>query len=213
MIFDDDSFRRQREEMVRDQIEKRGVLDAGVLSVMRQIPRHVFAPAECLEYAYEDHPLPVGPEETISQPFIVAYMLEKLELHSDDRVLEIGTGSGYQTAILSSLVKEVFSVEIDGDLSRKASLHLEEMGCSNVHLLVGDGQKGWSGYAPFSKIIVTAACTSVPEDLIRQLAEGGLMILPLGSYPQYLVLIGKTGGATKKATLCAVSFVRIRDRV
>ncbi len=196
--------------MVREQIEWRGIEDRRVLTAMLDVPRHLFVPQAYRNEAYGDYPLPLGPEETISQPYIVAYMLEKLDLNEDDRVLEIGTGSGYQTAILCRLVKEVFSVEIDDRLTKSANTLLEKQGYNNFHLLTADGREGWEEFSPFSKIIVSAASPSVPSSLVAQLAEKGKMIIPVGEFFQRLVLVTKERDAFRAEECCGVSFVRLR---
>ena len=171
----------ERNEMVRTQIQARGVRDPRVLQAMREVKRHLFVPGESAEDAYEDYPLPIGEGQTISQPYIVALMTELLELQPDDKVLEIGTGSGYQAAILSRLAREVRSIEIVPSLAETAGKRLDLLGYDNVHLRVGDGYKGWPDEAPFDAIIVTAAPPEIPQALVDQLAEGGRMVVPVGT--------------------------------
>lgn len=173
-------FGREREHMVASQIRDRGVTDPAVLDAMGRIPRHCFVPPGVRGEAYEDHPLPIGRGQTISQPYIVALMTESLNVGSGDRVLEVGTGSGYQAAVLSVLVGEVFTVEIEPDLARQAAMRLACLGYRNVHVRLGDGRLGWKEHAPFDAIIVTAAAPTVPPALARQLKAGGRMCIPLG---------------------------------
>lgn len=199
--------RKAREEMVRRQIEARGVRDRRVLEAMRTIPRHLFVPLEMQPYAYHDSPLPIGHEQTISQPYIVGFMTEALELKPEDRVLEVGTGSGYQAAVLSVLVHEVFSIEIVGPLAAEASERLRRLGYSNVKVRAGDGYRGWPEAAPFDAIVVTAAPKQVPQPLLDQLADGGRLVIPVGAYFQTLTRIRRTGGGFKKEQLLPVRFV------
>jgi len=177
--------------MVKDQIEKRGIQDRGVLRVMRETPRHLFIPENLKDMAYNDGPLSIGEGQTISQPYIVALMTELLKLKGMERVLEIGTGSGYQAAVLSPLVKEVFSIEIVKSLAERASRKLKELQYHNVTVKYGDGYKGWVEYAPFEAIIVTAAPDKIPQTLIDQLKVGGRLVLPLGTRLQELKVITK----------------------
>lgn len=202
-----DHFVRERSEMVAQQIEARGVRDPGVLEAMRRVPRHSFVPTDLEGEAYADHPLPIGNAQTISQPFIVAYMTEALELGPSHKVLEIGTGSGYQAAVLAERVREVYSIEIVGELAARATGVLRRLGYTNVHVRHGDGYSGWPEHAPFDAIIVTAAPDHVPEPLVQQLAPGGRMIIPVGTGDQELRLIRKTAeGVVDRATI-AVRFV------
>jgi len=169
-----------RERMVKEQIESRGVRDRRVLEVIRKVPRHLFVPEAYLDEAYDDHPVSIGEGQTISQPYIVALMTSLLELKGDEKVLEIGTGSGYQTAILAELAKEVFSVERIESLAKKAKKRLEDLGYKNVHIKVGDGSLGWEEHAPYDAIIVTAAAPKLPKPLIDQLKVGGRIVIPIG---------------------------------
>ena len=180
MIFSLKSFESQREEMVRTQLGERGIRDVRVLEAMRSVPRHEFVPEEFRDRAYEDCPLPIGEGQTISQPYIVAVMLEHLALRADDRVLEVGTGSGYVTALLSLLCAEVFSVERQASLAEGARAVLARLGCNNVAIRVGDGSVGWSEVAPFDAVLVSAATAEVPVALFEQLSEGGRLIAPVG---------------------------------
>lgn len=186
-------FQTEKDQMVRLQIEARGVKHPKVLEAMREVPRHEFVSRESRDMAYEDKPIGIGFEQTISQPYIVALMTECLNPRRSDRILEIGTGSGYQTAVLSLLVKEVFTVECVAQLGIAAKKRFEAMGFENVHAKVGDGHLGWGEYAPFDGIMVTAAPEHVPEVLLEQLRIGGRMVIPVGGRhaPQKLILISK----------------------
>jgi protein-L-isoaspartate(D-aspartate) O-methyltransferase len=198
----------QRERMVDRQIERRGIENERVLQALRDVKRHLFVPPEEIAQAYEDHPLPIGYGQTISQPYIVALMTESIEPKANDRVLEIGTGSGYQAAVLSKLVKEVYSIEIVESLGREAAERLQNLGYANVTVRVGDGYKGWPDQAPFDAIVVTAAPPEIPQALVDQLAEGGRMVVPVGTSFQELLLIEKKkGGEVSKRVITAVRFV------
>jgi protein-L-isoaspartate(D-aspartate) O-methyltransferase len=205
-----DVFQEAREQMVREQIEARGVRDAKVLAAMRKVPRHLFVRPEDEAYAYADSPQPIGYGQTISQPYIVAFMTEALELKPQDRVLEIGTGSGYQAAVLAELVGEVYTIEIVEPLAKKAAERLKHLGYSNVHVRVGDGYRGWPEAAPFDAIMVTAAPTRVPPPLVEQLREGGRLVLPVGHWEQDLVRLRRTPKGVTQETLLAVRFVPMR---
>ncbi len=198
----------QRNAMVTKEIEAAGVKDPRVLDAMRKTPRHEFMPAAYRPYAYIDAALPIGDRQTISPPFVVAYMTEQLNPQPTDRVLEIGTGSGYQAAVLSPLVKDVYTIEIVEPLGRRAERTLERLGYKNVHAKVGDGYKGWPAAAPFDKIIVTCSPESVPQPLVDQLREGGEMIIPVGErYQQNLVRMTKRDGKMVSEPLQATLFV------
>ena len=198
----------QREEMVRYQLEARGIRDPNVLQAMRKVKRHLFVSDEMASFAYSDGALPIGYNQTISQPYIVAYMTEALRVHPEDRVLEVGTGSGYQAAVLAEIAKEVYSIEILPELAREASERLKKLGFTNVQVKQGDGYQGWPEYAPFDAIIVTAAPEALPPKLIEQLRNpGGRMIVPVGSGRQELILIRKTEEGIKQETLIPVRFV------
>lgn len=203
------NYEIERMRMVNNQIKSRGVRDAETLRAMKIVPRHLFVPEEFRKHAYADGPLPIGYEQTISQPYIVAYMTEKLKLESDDRVLEIGTGSGYQAAILSEIVAEVFTIEIVRPLAKAAKVRLQELGYNNVKVFAGDGYNGLKNYSPFDAIMVTAGADHIPQPLVKQLANGGKMIIPVGShsYTQYLVLVEKDDGKVKTKKLLPVRFV------
>jgi protein-L-isoaspartate(D-aspartate) O-methyltransferase len=180
-MVEESSYAVERERMVREQLESRDIYDERVLEAMRFVPRHRFVPAQHRHLAYADGPLPIGSGQTISQPYIVALMTQLLELQGDEVVLEIGTGSGYQTAVLARLAAEVHTVEIHESLAQKAQAMLEELGLTNVHVHVGDGSKGWPEAAPYAGIIVTAGAPRVPKPLLDQLAEGGRLVVPVGS--------------------------------
>ncbi len=196
-----------RELMVKSQIESRGVSDRGVLDAMRKVERHKFVPGSHISAAYEDHPLPIGHGQTISQPYIVALMTELCELSGTEKVLEIGTGSGYQAAVLSLLAGEVYSMEIVEPLGRSAIQKLAELGYRNVQVRIGDGYLGWPEEAPFDVIILTASPPRIPQALIDQLAEGGILVAPEGDFSQELVKITKQNGRITKRTVTYVRFV------
>jgi protein-L-isoaspartate(D-aspartate) O-methyltransferase len=203
----DDGYEEARKRMVEDQIKARGVRDERVLAAMEKVPRHLFVPRAVASRAYSDAPLPIGRGQTISQPYIVAYMTETLELAPGDKVLEIGTGSGYQAAVLSELVKSVYSIEILEQLAYGAKDRLEDLGYSNVEVRWGDGYNGWSEEAPFDAIMVTAAPPEIPKALMDQLAVGGKLVAPVGTYYQHLMLITKTGDGFIEKKLIPVRFV------
>ena len=201
-------YAKQREKMVSEEIEAAGVKDRRVLDAMRATPRHEFMPINFRQYAYVDAALPIGDRQTISPPFVVAYMTEQLTPRPTDRVLEIGTGSGYQAAVLSPLVKDVYTIEIVEPLGRRAERNLKRLGYKNVHVRVGDGFQGWPDAAPFDKIIVTCSPESVPQPLVDQLREGGQMIIPVGErYQQNLVRMTKRDGKLESEPLQATLFV------
>jgi len=202
-----DKFEEKRKSMVKNQITRRGVRDPKVLTAMNKVPREKFVPFGVKNSAYEDNPLPIGYEQTISQPYIVAYMTEALRLKKSDRVLEIGTGSGYQAAILGEIVKEVYTIEIVPPLGKRAKKLLKGLGYKNIHVKIGDGYHGWKEHAPFDAIILTAAPPKVPRPLIEQLSEGGRLIAPVGRFFQELVLITKRKGKTITNSLIPVRFV------
>jgi protein-L-isoaspartate(D-aspartate) O-methyltransferase len=206
-----DDRRRERERMVRDQIASRGVRDEAVLRAMTGVPRHRFVPDALSAVAYADDPLPIGEGQTISQPYIVAAMTEALQIRPADRVLEIGTGSGYQTAVLARLTDSVFTVEILPVLAEKARFTLGLLGAEGVRFRIGDGSAGWPEEAPFDAICVTAAPVRIPDRLVDQLADGGRMIVPVGETRQDLVLIRRRGGEVLRESLMSVRFVRMRS--
>ncbi|MBN2411036.1 protein-L-isoaspartate(D-aspartate) O-methyltransferase [candidate division KSB1 bacterium] len=203
-----DTFYEKRYQMVENQIKARNVTDKRVLEAMLKVPRHKFVPDRYKKNAYNDNPLSIGFDQTISQPFIVAYMTEALVLTGDERVLEIGTGSGYQAAVLCELAKEVYSIEIVEPLCLHAKKLLAELNYTNFNGRCGDGYAGWPEAAPFDAIIVTAAPDHIPQALVNQLKPGGRMILPVGESFQKLVLILKNeDGSIRKKDLIAVRFV------
>ncbi|HVX67052.1 MAG TPA: protein-L-isoaspartate(D-aspartate) O-methyltransferase [Bryobacteraceae bacterium] len=201
---------RERERMVREQIEARGVQDRAVLEAMRAIPRELFMPPGVRAHAYADSPVPIGHGQTISQPYIVAAMTELLRVTRQDRVLEIGTGSGYQAAVLSRLARHVYSIEIVPELARSAAETLRTTGCENVTVRTGDGYRGWPEEAPFTRVILTAAPPEIPQTLIDQLAAGGRLVAPEGesALDQQLVVIekGRDGKLTRRSVM-GVRFV------
>jgi protein-L-isoaspartate(D-aspartate) O-methyltransferase len=203
----ENEFTGQRERMVDVQIQARGIKDEKVLQAMRKVPRHLFVPDNLRSYAYADEPLPIGEGQTISQPYIVAYMTEALELKGEDRVLEVGTGSGYQTAVLAEIAKEVYTIEIVGLLSSRARELLQKLGYTNIHFKIGDGTFGWQENIPYDAIIVTAAPASVPKKLKEQLGIAGKMIIPVGEGFQELVLITREKKDFKTKKLLPVRFV------
>lgn len=184
-----------RQAMVRDQLERRNITDVRVLQAMRDIPRHLFVPPAWRSEAYSDRPLPIGESQTISQPYMVAVMLQQLALQGDERVLEIGTGSGYQTAVLSRLVTQVYSIEYFPALADSARQVLQRLRVTNVRIMVGDGGLGWQQHAPYQGIIVAAAAPQPPPSLLAQLAEGGHLVIPVGSTARQELVV-----MTKKAT-------------
>lgn len=201
-------FRRERRAMVRDQIAARDVDDEAVLEAMRSVPRHEFVPEGYRARAYADTPLPIGHDQTISQPYIVAFMTQALQVDDSHDVLEIGTGSGYQAAILSKLAGSVYSIEIVCDLAERARSRLDRLGYDNVTVKCGDGYKGWPKHAPFDRVIVTAAPPEIPEALVEQLAPGGRMVLPVGENIQELKVVEKKeDGTTETIEMMDVRFV------
>ena len=195
-------FQAMRDRMVDTQIRARDVQDAAVLRAMRRVPRHLFVPDDIRPYAYDDRPLPIGRGQTISQPYIVAYMTQALQLQTSHTVLEIGTGSGYQSAVLAELVSQVYSIEIVPDLAESARRALAQAGYRNVEVRAGNGYLGWPERAPFDRIIVTAAPPEIPQALVAQLAVGGIMVVPVGTSYQEIVIITKTpAGVTEKRTI------------
>lgn len=194
-------------KMVNTQLISRGITDERVINVMKNIPRHLFVPKEVQRFAYADSAFPIGYRQTISQPYIVALMTELLALQGKEKVLEIGTGSGYQAAIISKLAKECYSIEIVKELADRAKSTLEELGYDNVFVRWGDGYKGWTEHAPYDGIIVTAAPDNLPKELVDQLKVGGKMVLPVGRFYQELVLITKEKKGYKREKIIPVQFV------
>ena len=207
--WQDDVHKDKRERMVKQQIEKRGVKDTAVLKAMLTVKRHEFVPAAQVDHAYDDRPLPIGYGQTISQPYIVAYMTEVIKPQAYFKVLEIGTGSGYQAVILSKIVKEVYTIEIVPELGKTATDRFQKTGFTNVQTKVADGYNGWQEHAPFDAIVVTAAAEYIPPPLINQLKDGGKMVIPVGSsfMTQMLMLVEKKGNKTKTRSLLPVVFV------
>ena len=207
-----DDFTVQRQQMVASQIRGRGISDAAVLKAMKTVPRHRFVPPELRALAYGNTPLPIGHGQTISQPYIVALMSQLLDVKPGQRVLEIGTGSGYQAAVLAEMGVSVFTIEIVPELGRQAINVLDALGFKNIRVKIGDGYKGWPEHAPFDAIIVTCAPTNVPEPLKAQLAEGGRMVIPSGEkYNQQLFLLTKQTGKIKQEKIVDVRFVPMVD--
>ena len=209
VLVEDEKFTVLRSQMVADQIAPRGIADPSVLDAMRTVPRHKFVPDDMVEQAYEDHPLPIGYGQTISQPFIVALMTQTLEPKPGQRILEIGTGSGYQAAVLAELDVEVYTIEIIPELAEQATKRLEDLGYTNVHTLNADGYFGWEEFAPFDAVIVTAAPDHLPQPLANQLVEGGRLVIPIGpvGFVQTLWLFEKESGELQATNLGGVSFV------
>jgi protein-L-isoaspartate(D-aspartate) O-methyltransferase len=206
-------FRTARQQMVEEQLRQRDVRDERVLQTMATVPRHLFVSAALQSQAYEDGPLPIGQEQTISQPYIVAVMTESLRLKGTETVLEIGTGSGYQAAILSQLVKQVYSIEIIPQLAETARQRLASLGYQNVEVIVGDGNKGWPAGSPYEAIIVTAAAPQIPPALLEQLAEGGCLVVPVEvEGEQQLLRLRKQEGKILRESLGAVRFVPLVGR-
>ncbi|PYJ60810.1 MAG: protein-L-isoaspartate O-methyltransferase [Verrucomicrobia bacterium] len=194
--------------MVQEQLMPRGIREASVLAAMAKVPREEFVPADSRTASYEDGPLPIGYGQTISQPYIVAFMTEQLRPKPSDRLLEVGTGSGYQAAILAELVADVYTIEIIEPLAKNAEATLQRLGYKNVHVKVGDGYSGWPEHAPFDAIIVTCAPDKVPQPLTDQLKEGGRMIIPVGDrFAQELYLLEKKNGQLKESVTLPVRFV------
>jgi protein-L-isoaspartate(D-aspartate) O-methyltransferase len=209
----DAAYRKEREQMVTGQIAARGVTDARTLDAMRKVPRHLFVPAELATGAYADHPLPIGHQQTISQPYIVAFMTEALRLEGGETVLEIGTGSGYQAAVLAEIVERVYSIEIVAPLAEESGERLKRLGYDNVQVRAGDGYQGWPDAAPFDAIIVTAAAPHIPEPLKQQLRDGGRLVLPVGDSWQELVVVTRRGDRFDEDRVLPVRFVPMTGEV
>ena len=209
----DVTFDAQRSRMVEEQIKARGLTDERLLAAFRKVPRHLFVPRELQAEAYEDHPLPIASGQTISQPYIVALMISRLRLQGHERVLEIGSGSGYQTALLAELALEVFSVERLPELLRQVKERLDQLRYLNVHLSAGNGTLGWPKHAPYNAILVSAAAPEVPAPLVEQMAEGGRMILPIGpSSAQRLNEIENRRGSITRREIAGCVFVPLIGR-
>jgi protein-L-isoaspartate(D-aspartate) O-methyltransferase len=204
---EEDDLVAKRKEMVRTQIAGRGVADPRVLAALENVPRERFVPDSQQRYAFSDGPLPIGHEQTISQPYIVALMTELLEPHEGMRVLEVGTGSGYQAAILGEVVGSVYTIEIIEALGEQATGLLQELGYDNVHVRIGDGFDGWPEEAPFDGIMVTAAPTNIPQPLLDQLAVGGRLVIPVGRLNQDLLVVTRTESGFQRRTITGVRFV------
>jgi protein-L-isoaspartate(D-aspartate) O-methyltransferase len=196
-----------KEAMIQNQIVKRGVTDPAVVAALRKVPRHLFVPEEYRREAYEDYPLPIGEGQTISQPYIVALMTQMLEIKPGRKVLEIGTGSGYQAAVLAELGAEVYTIEILPSLAERARDRLLKLGYGKVHVLTGDGYRGYPAAAPFDAVIVTAAPEKIPQPLVDQLGPGGRLVVPIGKYSQELKLVRKTENGTTTEDMLPVRFV------
>jgi protein-L-isoaspartate(D-aspartate) O-methyltransferase len=200
----------ERNRMLNEHLIGRGIQDSAVLAAMMLVPREEFVPQHLREFAYDDNPLPIDEGQTISQPYIVAYMTEALELSAGDRVLEIGTGSGYQAAVLSKIAQEVYTVERFASLSLSAVEHFEKLGYTNIHILTGDGTLGWPEHAPYDAVIVTAGAPEIPTPLLEQLASSGRLVIPVGSIPYVQTLIRVRRLKRKqyeREELCHVRFV------
>jgi protein-L-isoaspartate(D-aspartate) O-methyltransferase len=211
----EDEFLHQREQMVEQQLRTRNIKSTRVLDAMRKVPRHLFMPEEVRRDAYLDRPVPIGEDQTISQPYIVALMTQTVEPQPHQRALEIGTGSGYQAAVLAELVGQVYTIEIISLLGERARGTLEELGYDNVEVRVGDGYKGWPEEAPFDIILVTAAAGEIPEPLLEQLAEGGKLVMPVGQVGgiQALTTVTKTGGEVFRTHVTDVRFVPMTGEI
>ena len=203
-----------REVMVRTQIEARGIKDPSTLAAMRKVPRHQFVLPTHIEYAYDDRPLQIGYGQTISQPYIVAYMTEIVKPKASDKVLEIGTGSGYQAAVLAEIVNRVYTIEIIDELGKQAATRLANLNYKNIEVKIADGYHGWKEHGPFDAIVVTAAAEYIPPPLVEQLKDGGRMIIPVGSpfMTQQLMLIQKTGKKFRTTSMMPVRFVPFKRR-
>jgi protein-L-isoaspartate(D-aspartate) O-methyltransferase len=202
------NFAAKRQRMVEQQLKPRGIKDERVLAAMAKVPREEFIPVDARDHAYEDGALPIGYDQTISQPYIVAFMTEQLRPTPSDRILEIGSGSGYQAAILAEIVEDVYTIDIVGPLAKTAEANLQRLGYKNVHVRVGDGYKGWAEEAPFDAVIVTCAPEKVPQLLVDQIKDGGRMVIPVGErFAQQLYLLEKKNGQLKESVTLPVRFV------
>lgn len=206
--MEEDQFSIQREGMVREQIERRGITDPHLLDVLRRVPRHLFVPPDMRDRAYTDGPLPIGENQTISQPFIVAAMTDLLALHGQENVLEVGTGSGYQAAVLGELTTSVHTIERHPLLAQRASQVLQQLSYQNISIHIGDGSLGWPSSAPYQRILVTAAAPRIPAPLVEQLDEGGILVIPVGPHGnQYMERWRKNNGEIRRERLFPVAFV------
>ncbi|MBD3223304.1 MAG: protein-L-isoaspartate(D-aspartate) O-methyltransferase [Caldithrix sp.] len=209
----EEKFIQRREQMVERQIEARGIENKAVIQAMMSVPRHRFVPQDELSRAYSDEPLSIGEGQTISQPYIVAFMTEQLQIDADDNVLEIGTGSGYQAAVLAEIADSVYTIEIIPELAQKAGKLLKELEYQNIVVKQGDGYHGWPEKAPFDAIIVTAAPPRIPQTLLEQLKIGGRMVLPVGEYTQELVVVDKSENGLNMQSILPVRFVPMTGEV
>ncbi len=207
-----EQFEQQRRQMVKYQLRDRGLKDERVLAAMSKVPRHQFVDSSWRDLAYSDRPLPIGHNQTISQPYIVAYMTEAAEISSEAKVLEIGTGCGYQAAILGEIAKEVYSIEIIPQLAERARRTLSQLGYENIEVKTGDGYQGWAEHAPYDAIIVTAAPEEIPEPLIEQLAINGKMVIPVGTWYQDIIVLTKTENRIVEEKTIPVRFVPMRRK-
>jgi protein-L-isoaspartate(D-aspartate) O-methyltransferase len=205
-----DEFEILRRRMVESQLAGQGIRDPRVLGALLEVPRHLFVPEAAIAQAYENHPVDIGQGQTISQPYMVARMSEVLELRGGERVLEVGSGCGYQTAVLKALRADVYTVERLPELSRRARENVERAGYSGVHYRIGDGSRGWPEEAPFDRVIVTAGAPSMPVSLVEQLREGGSMVIPVGGErEQELLLVRRGQGRVTRERICACAFVKL----
>jgi protein-L-isoaspartate(D-aspartate) O-methyltransferase len=209
----EDTYASRRQRMVENQLARRDVTDQNVLDAMRTVPRHHFVPEKYRPEAYYDGPLPIGEGQTISQPYIVAIMTQLLKIDSTSKVLEIGTGSGYQAAVLAEITDSVYTIEIIDKLAHRADTILDSLGYSNVHVRAGDGYLGWPEAAPFDAVIITAAAPRIPQPLIDQLKVGGRMVVPVGDYSQDLLLITKEKEGYTKKSVIPVRFVPMTGKI
>ena len=204
------SYRQARERMVQEQLVSRGIRDSRVLAAMAKVRRHLFVAEELRDQAYDDHPVPIGEGQTVSQPYIVALMVEALGLNGEERVLEVGTGSGYEAAVLAELCAQVFSIELVEDLAARARIVLASLGYRNVSIQVGDGTLGWEKHAPYDAVVISAAAPCIPRPLIRQLKLDGSLVLPIGEKKlQTLVRIRKESGGLREEYLGECLFVKL----
>ena len=203
----------QRRDMVKLQLDSRGIKDREVLAAMSKVPRHCFVNPEDLDLAYRDRPLTIGYDQTISQPYIVAYMTQAAEINSQDRVLEIGTGCGYQTAILGEIARQVYSIEIQPQLAATARETIDQFGYQNIEIKTGNGYQGWAEHAPYDAIVVTAAPAEVPPTLVEQLAVGGTMVIPVGARHQNIIVLTKTENEAIAKKTIPVRFVPMREKL